>query len=113
MEYMAARMDDMITASQRWHEEAFDDAIRAIHTNPELSKVYAFVRTDCIYESAAAPVSMHWTKAGAYRAMNQFLFDKWQDYNTDPYRKKYSGRGTKAFQPRFEWWGIKEFAILP
>ena len=75
MEYMAARMDDMITASQRWHEEAFDDAIRAIHTNPELSKVYAFVRTDCIYESAAAPVSMHWTKAGAYRAMNRFLFD--------------------------------------
>lgn len=113
MEYMAARMDDLITASQRWHEEAFEDALRAIHTNPELSKSYAFMYSGCVYESAAAVVSMHWTKAGAYRAMNRYLFDRWQEHNTDPYRKKYTGRGTKVIDTRFQWWGIKEFAILP
>lgn len=113
MEYMAARMDNLITASQHWHEEAFNDALHAIHTNPELSKAYGFLYTECIYESAAAVVSLHWTKAGAYRAMNRFLFDKWQEYNTDKFRKKYAGRGTKALNQRFEWWGIKEFAILP
>ena len=33
MEYMAACMDRQIEASQRWYEEAFDNALEAIHEN--------------------------------------------------------------------------------
>jgi hypothetical protein len=113
MEYMAARMDDVITASERWREEAFEDALHAIQTNPGLSKTYAFMYNGCIYESGPSVMSLHWTKAGAYRAMNRYLFDEWEKHNHGWGRKRYSGRGTKVLDRRFEWWGIKEFPIQP
>ena len=113
MEYMAARMDDVITASERWREEAFEDALHAIRTNPGLSKTYAFMYNGCIYESGPSVMSLHWTKAGAYRAMNRYLFGEWEKHNHGWGRKRYSGRGSKVLDRRLEWWGIKEFPIQP
>lgn len=40
--------------------------------------VYAYMRNGCIYESAAYPISLHTTKAGAWRAMNRDMFQRWQ-----------------------------------
>ena len=113
MEYMAAMMDRHIEASQHWYEEAFDNALAAIHKNPELSKAWAFMYNGCIYESGPSVMSLHWTKAGAYRAMNRYLFDEWEKHNHGWGRKRYSGRGTKVLDRRLEWWGIKEFPIHP
>lgn len=111
MEYMAAMMDARIEASQHWREEAFDDALAAIHKNPELSKAWAFMYNGCIYESGPSVVSLHWTKAGAYRAMNRHLFNEWEKFNHGWGRKRYSGRGARILDRRMEWWGIKEFRI--
>lgn len=36
-------------------------------------EVYAFLYTDCIHESSFATMSLHRTKAGAYKAMRKFL----------------------------------------
>lgn len=42
-----------------------------------MTVVYAFMYTPCIYESAASPISLHTTKKGAFKAMNQYLNDRW------------------------------------
>ena len=41
------------------------------------------------------------------------LYDEWEKHNHGWGRKRYSGRGTKVLDRRFEWWGIKEFPIQP
>lgn len=41
--------------------------------------VYAFEWCSCIYESGYTIESLHATKAGAYRAMKQTLFDRWYE----------------------------------
>ena len=62
--------------------------------------VYAYMRNDCIYESAAAPVSLHTTKAGAWRAMHTDLFQRWQKERDDVARYGRFGthKGSKIMQ---------------
>jgi len=41
-----------------------------------MNKVYAFVFSDCIYDSAAETVSLHKTEPGARKAMNTYVKNK-------------------------------------
>jgi hypothetical protein len=46
-------------------------------------QVYQFIYTDSIYESAMYTVSLHKTKAGAYKAMRDFLlkdYNEWREF---------------------------------
>lgn len=42
-------------------------------------KLYGFFYCDCIYESAHELVSLHETKAGAYRAMVAYQWARWEE----------------------------------
>lgn len=42
-------------------------------------KVYGFFHTTCVHESAAALVSLHTTKAGAWRAMWRYQWARWEE----------------------------------
>jgi len=42
--------------------------------------IYEFTYTDCIYESAAATLSLHRTKLGAYKAMRKFLNESYMEW---------------------------------
>lgn len=41
--------------------------------------LYGFFHCDCIYESAYGLVSLHASKAGAYRAMVAYQWDRWEE----------------------------------
>lgn len=43
--------------------------------------VYGFFHNSCVYESAPALVSLHATKAGAWRAMHSQQWQEWQDHH--------------------------------
>lgn len=45
--------------------------------------LYQFLFTDCIPESAMATMSLHRTKAGAYRAMRKFIVDRYNKWYDD------------------------------
>jgi hypothetical protein len=41
--------------------------------------LYGFFHTACVHESAAALVSLHRTKAGAWRAMWRYQWGRWEE----------------------------------
>lgn len=47
--------------------------------DPVQTTFFGFFHTDCTFESAAALVSLHRTKAGAYRAMNRRQWREWEE----------------------------------
>lgn len=47
-------------------------------------RLWGFFHTTCIYESAAALVSLHRTKAGAWRAMHRAQWQAWEDARVGP-----------------------------
>ncbi len=63
--------------------------------------LYAFVYTSCIYESAAATVSLHRTKAGAWRAAYKARYAAWVEA-----REQFFKRGWYHQPSDFEWWGV-------
>lgn len=46
--------------------------------------LWGFFHTDCIHESAAALVSLHITKASAWRAMHRAQWAAWEDLQRRP-----------------------------
>ena len=48
-----------------------------------MKKVYAFIHTYCIYESAFAVKSLHKTKAGAYRSMRDWLEENYAEWREE------------------------------
>jgi hypothetical protein len=42
-------------------------------------KIYEFLYCSCIYESSYAPISLHRTKAGAYKAMKKHKVDTFME----------------------------------
>lgn len=67
-------------------------------------KVYGFFYNDCIYESAPRLVSMHLTKAGAYRAMKAYLYAEYAGWRQGGSEYKFG---------YMESWFIKEVEVLP
>lgn len=66
----------------------------------------------CIYESGPSVMSLHWTKAGAYRAMNRYLFDEWEKHNHgDGVASGTAGAGRRFWIAVSSGEGIKEFPI--
>ena len=45
--------------------------------------VYEFLHTDCIYESAYRTISIHRTKAGAYKAMRKHIEEEYAQWRND------------------------------
>lgn len=70
-------------------------------------KVFEFCYTDCIYESAAGTVSIHFSKKGAYDAMKKHKLELYNDWmNKERYYKK-------RFKPDFaKGWYIHETEVL-
>lgn len=75
-------------------------------------KIYGFLYTTCTYESAAYPMSLHKTKAGAYKAMREFILRKYNRWHYDwlVYGGKRNGDLNKI--GIHEAWFIKEFNLL-
>lgn len=71
--------------------------------------IYAFCYTSCVYESAHAPVSLHKTKAGAYRAMKRFLFE--QIENAYASQNAYGNRYWSKSPLDHCGWSIQEFEV--
>lgn len=73
-------------------------------------KIYEFLYNSCIYESAAGTMSMHRTKAGAYKAMNKWLNERFmKEYDERiKYGKDRSGLCGAWKVGTHEWWGIGE-----
>lgn len=67
-------------------------------------KIYGFFHSDCVYESAPRLVSMHYTKAGAYKAMKRYLFDKYEEWRRRRREWKFGD---------MEHWFIDEVEVLP
>ncbi|TDS74375.1 hypothetical protein [Comamonas sp. JUb58] len=63
--------------------------------------LWGFFHTDCIFESAAALVSLHHTKVGAYRAMNRHQWLEWDEIQRGQRPQRAPGlgreRGRKAY----------------
>ena len=66
-------------------------------------KIFAFEWRYCIFESDFTTVSLHKTKAGAYRAMRKFLLN---EYETSA-KHKISGLKPLEFQD----WRISEWIV--
>lgn len=73
-------------------------------------KVYAFLYCSCVHESAAKTVSVHRSKAGAYRAMRAHrvaMCVAHREVNI-----KY-GKNTWGFRyDTHHWWGMSEMDVL-
>lgn len=57
-----------------------------------MTHVYIFFWNNCIYESAPYPVSIHFTMAGAYKAMRKLLLE---DYEENLTQRRWSDRITQ------------------
>ena len=66
---------------------------------PSPPPLWGFFHTTCNYESAAALISLHHTKAGAWRAMRQAQWDAWEEIRSRQIRgwRQHRERGEKAY----------------
>lgn len=74
-------------------------------------KLYGFFHNPCIHESMAGLVSLHASKAGAWRAMRA---RKWElEVGARDWRLHHGlgGRGDKSFT--HEWFGVEAVEVLP
>lgn len=68
--------------------------ITAADEDNNSNKLYAFMYTSCIFESAYGTVSLHRSKRSAFKAMNKFLNTEW--YNAyDEYLQHGKGMNRK------------------
>jgi hypothetical protein len=51
-----------------------------------MMKVYKFLYCSCIFESSYSTISLHRTKAGAYKAMRHHIMTEYQNWYEDRIR---------------------------
>lgn len=72
-------------------------------------KVFAFEWSDCIYESAYHVVSLHTTKAGAFRAMTTAANARWNECRRSSMQ---SGSARPRHDPLAdEAWRVREITV--
>lgn len=74
-------------------------------------EIYAFMYCPCIFESAFTPMSVHKTKQGAYKAMREYLEEKYSEWFD--MRTMY-GKDKQYHTSKFgehEHWGIKSIEL--
>jgi len=77
-------------------------------------KVYTFEYCGCIFESSYAVVSLHQTKATAWKAMNKYINENFQrDYDDRIRYGKYKSIHSVWKFGEHERWCITEMEILP
>lgn len=74
-------------------------------------KVYAFEYTSCSFECEFRIISLHKTKAGAYRAMRQHRFDNWVLCLEMDQRQRRSSVHDYEHYEAFCQWQIKEYVV--
>lgn len=73
--------------------------------------VYAVMYNGCTYESAAATVSLHTTKAGAWKAMRKFMFD--MVTNERDFAIEFGGRRMMRRTPMFgQAFGVQAYEVV-
>lgn len=67
-----------------------------------LCTLYGFFHTTCIHESAAALMSLHKTKRGAWKAMHKHQWDQWEKARSPEDTNLHLGKYArdKAWGPR-------------
>lgn len=74
--------------------------------------IYAFMYNACVHESSAYAMSLHYTKKGAEKAMNNHIEIKKAEFNE--IFKEYLKNENCSFKfGEHEAWFIKEYNILP
>jgi hypothetical protein len=74
--------------------------------------IFAAMRNPMIHESAAYPLSHHLTKAGAWKAMRKFMFDRVQ-YQRDQ-DLAHGGKWMMSRKPlEYESYFIEKYEVLP
>ena len=64
---------------------------------------YEFLYSDCVMESAYETMSLHKTKAGAYKAMRKFIVDEYNKWYDDRILNGISKRFNNKFAPFCAW----------
>ena len=92
--------------------ECLGEYIRAVReaVNVVHSEVYAFEWCGCVYESGFSVVSLHKTKAGAWKALRIELAQRWQQ-NRDRERHYGGRKGVKYLA--HEAWRVQKQDVLP
>lgn len=74
--------------------------------------LYEFLYCDCIYESGYVTISLHQSKAGAYKAMREYITKKAIDERDN--HLLFGGRRWSIGNPfTMERWKVKPINVLP
>jgi len=76
-----------------------------------MDRIFEFRYTDCIYESAMAAISLHRTKTGAYKAMNNYLNTRFIEERNEHLLYGKSQSFDHIF--KYEAWRVVAREILP
>lgn len=88
-------------------QEIFDAGVRSgLQRAQPTTPLYGFFYNSCVHESAAALVSLHTTKRGAWQAMRKHLFDA--AVEDRDFGIQFAGRSWMRRKPReYTWHGIQ------
>lgn len=103
-------------------------AARTVAAPSNQLTVYAFMHNDCVFESSAYPVSLHESKADAWRAMHRHQFAAWEKAQREcrleskAFIRKHWGEDAKDFSRKDDSWRkayvnatsfVREFVVIP
>lgn len=82
--------------------------------------VYAAMKCECVYESGFEVISLHTTKAAAYKVCREWWVAEWVDWNDDVRGSGYHGgmspkecRRRPDTATRNKRWAVKAMQVLP
>lgn len=73
--------------------------------------LYGYCHNPCTYESAEALISLHQSKAGAWRALRQRVWDLAADGRE--YHLQYGGQSDAYREPHWSTHRIREYEVYP
>ena len=73
-------------------------------------QIFVFMYNHCIYESAMAVMSCHRTKVGAYKSMNTYLNDRFNEERENQIRYGKNDRLDDLFSD--ERWQVKPMQVI-
>lgn len=82
---MSKRASDRGDKRDRWQEPQDQHDAGLVDKSPNLQvgqRFWGFFHSTCIYESDAELISLHATKAGAWRAMHRAQWLAWEEVRT-------------------------------
>ena len=75
-------------------------------------KLYEFLYNGCVYESSPATISIHRTREGAYKAMNEHREEKYKQFLEDMEKMRRLDLPTEHFEfGEYEEWDVHEILL--